>query len=55
MFRSEDIQYFVFLTIVTSRWVLVHDTMCILNISFERQLTKSSNLLKELSKDDNFQ
>ena len=44
MFRSQDIQVFVFLTIlwfiksVTSWWVLVHETRAYLNKSLEPQL-----------------
>ena len=50
MFCFQDTQVFVFLTIpwftksLTSWWILVHKTGCILNISFEPQLTKSPNL-----------
>ena len=50
MFHFQDIQVFVFLTIpwftksVTSRWVLAHESRCILNISFEPQIMKSPSL-----------
>ena len=50
VFSSQDIQVFVVLTIpwftksVVSRWVLVHETRSFLNIFFEPQLIKWSNL-----------
>ena len=50
MFRSQDIQVFVFLTIqwftrsVTSRWILVHEARCVLEYNFWTINMKSPNL-----------
>ena len=61
MFRSQDIQVFVFLTIpwftksVTSRWVLVHETRCIFEYIFwttTHEVTKLGQLI-DISKDNN--
>ena len=63
MFRSEDIQVFVFLTIprftksVTSQWALVHETRCIYEYIFwttTQEVTKLGQLI-DISKGDNFQ
>ena len=63
MFRSQDIQVFVFLTIpwftksVTSRWVLVHETRCIFEYIFwttNHEATKLGQLI-DISKYNNSQ
>ena len=63
MFRSQDIQVFVFLTIswdtksVTSWWVLIHETGCIFEYIFwttTHKVTKLGKLIN-ISKCDNFQ
>ena len=63
MFRSQDIQVFLFLTIpwftesVTSRWVLVHETSYIFEYIFwttTHGVTKCGQLI-DLSKGNNFQ
>ena len=61
MFRSEDIQVFVFLTIpwfnkfVTSPWVLVHETRCIFEYivwTTTHEVTKLGQL-KDINKGNN--
>ena len=63
MFRSQDIQVFVFLAIlwftksVTSRWVFVHETRYIFEYIFwttTHEVTKLGQLI-DTSKGDNFQ
>ena len=63
MFRSQDIQVFVFLTnpwftkLVMSRWVLAHETRCIFEYTFwttTHDVTKLGQLI-DISKDNNFQ
>ena len=63
MFRSQDIQVFVFLTIpwftklATSRWVLVHEIGCISKYIFwitNHEVTKLGQLI-DISKYNNFQ
>ena len=63
MFRSQDIQVFVFLTIpwftksVTSQWVLVHKIRCIFEYIFwttNHEVTKLGQLI-DINKDNNFQ
>ena len=63
MFRSQDIQVFVFLTIpwftklVTSRWVLVHEIRCIFEYIFwttNYEVTKLGQLI-DISNYNNFQ
>ena len=62
MFRSEDTQVFVFLTIpwftksVTSRWALVYETRCIFEYIFwttTQEVTKLGQLIDK-NKGDNF-
>ena len=62
MFRSQDIQVFLFLTIpwftksVTSRWVLVHETRYIFEYIFwitTHEVTKHGQLI-DISKNNNF-
>ena len=63
MFRSQDIQVFVFLTIswftksVTSGWVLVHETRCISEYIFWTTTHEDTELgqMIDISKGDNFQ
>ena len=63
MFRSQDIQVLVFLTIpwfaesVTSSWVLVHETECIFEYIFWNTTHKVIKLdqLIGISKDNNLQ
>ena len=63
MFHSQDIQVFVFSTIlwftksVTSWWVSVHETGCILEYIFwttSRKVTKLGQLI-DINKGNNFQ
>ena len=63
MFRSQDVQVFLFLTIpwvtksVTSQWVLVHETTCIFEYIFwatNHEATKLGQLI-DISKDNSFQ
>ena len=63
MFRSQDIQVFVFLTIpwfteyVTSRWILVHEIGLIFEFIFWTTTHKFTKLdqLVDISKGNNFQ
>ena len=63
MFRSQDVQVFLFLTIpwftksVSSRWVLVHEIRCILEYIFgtsNHEVTKLDQLI-DISNYNNFQ
>ena len=63
MFRSQDIQFFVFLAIplftesVTSRWILVHETRYIFEYIFwttTHEITKLGQLI-DIRKGNNFQ
>ena len=62
MFRSQDIQVFIFLTIqwftksVTSQWVIAHETRCIFECIFwttTHKVTKLGQLI-DISKGNNF-
>ena len=60
MFRSQDIQDFVFLTIwftesVTSWWVVVHEAGCIFEYIFYISLSHQTRPIDRYKKGSNFQ